>query len=259
MGTEEMEVRESRVLRRLHAGEVARSIKLNISDPRMVELGAMCGFDSIWLDMEHVPTDWKSIEEGVRAAKIYDADVVVRVEKGSYSDYVRPFEADAAGIIVPHVMCADEARNIVRTTRFHPTGMRPLDGGNADGAYCLIGFDDYMKQSNQRKFVCVQIEDAKSLPALDAIAEIEGIDMIFFGPGDFSQSIGHPGEWTHPDLVEARERIAKACRLNGKYAATVGGPGNYRQLVDMGYSYISIGADVVGLGEYFNKLLSVCV
>ncbi len=88
----------------------------------------MCGFDAIWMDMEHVPTDWQSIENGIRAAKIYDADLVVRVERGTYSDYVRPFESDASGIIVPHIMNAQEVRQIVRTTRFHPLGMRPVDG-----------------------------------------------------------------------------------------------------------------------------------
>jgi len=254
-----MEMRKSRVLETLRAGKVAKSIKLNLHDPKIAEIAGMCGFDAIWMDMEHVPTDWQSIENGIRAAKIYDADLVVRVERGTYSDYVRPFESDASGIIVPHIMNAQEVRQIVRTTRFHPLGMRPVDGGNTDGAFCMIDFNEYLRQANANRFVCVQIEDVEPLDQLEEIASVEGIDMIFFGPGDFSQSLGCPGQWDHPKLVSTRKLIAEVCHKHGKYAATVGGPGNYKQLVDMGYTYINIGADVVGLSSYFSRLLSECL
>lgn len=253
-----MEMRKSRVLEKLRAGEVVRSIKVNLSDPKVIEIAGLCGFDSIWLDMEHVPTDWKTIEEGVRAAKIYNADVVVRVEKGSYSDYVKPFEADAAGIIVPHIMSAQEVHQVIKTTRFFPLGLRPVDGGNADGLYCMMDFTTYLRQANDNRFVCVQIEDVESMRDLEEIAEIDGLDMIFFGPGDFSQSLGRPGVWEDDQLVQARETIAKVCQKYGKYAATVGGVTNYTQLVDMGYSFINIGADVVGLSDYYSRLLNTC-
>ncbi len=68
-----------------------------------------------------------------RAAKVFDVDAIVRVPRGSYSDMIRPLELDAAGIMVPHVMSAEDARQVVRWTRFAPVGLRPLDGGNADG------------------------------------------------------------------------------------------------------------------------------
>ena len=253
-----MEMRKSRVLEILKKGGVARCIKLNLFDPKIVEIAGMCGFDSVWLDMEHVPTDWDTLENGVRAGKIYNTDVMVRVEKGSYSDYIKPLELDAAGIIVPHLMSLEEARHIVQTTRFHPLGKRPIDGGNADGAYCQIDLLDYAKQANENRIVCVQIEDVEPLPELEEIAQLDGIDMILFGPGDFSQSLGKPGEWENPELLKTRERVAEVCRKYGKYPATVGGPGNYSTLVNMGYQFINIGADVVGLSEYFKSLLETC-
>jgi 4-hydroxy-2-oxoheptanedioate aldolase len=248
-------MRKSRVLEKLRAGRVVSCIKLNLCDPRVAEIAAMAGFDCIWLDMEHVPTDWATIENAVRAAKIYDADVMVRVAKGSYSDYLRPFEADAAGIMVPHLMSLEEARRVVRTTRFHPLGRRPIDGGNADGAYCAIDLPDYIRQANANRFVCVQIEDPEPLAELESIAQVEGIDLVLFGPGDFSQGIGFPGQWDHPKIRETRERIARVCGKYGRYAATVGAPADRRELEAMGYRFIGIGADVVGLGEYFRKTL----
>ncbi|HRQ52109.1 MAG TPA: aldolase/citrate lyase family protein, partial [Agriterribacter sp.] len=80
-------------------------------------------------------------------------------------------------------------------------------------------------------------------------------DMLFFGPGDFSQGIGAPGVWDHPTLIETRKKIAEAAKKHGKFAGTVGGPANLKELNEMGYRFVSIGADVVGLKNYYASLL----
>ena len=250
-----MHMRPSRVLRRLRAGQVAVCTKLNLTDPRVVELAAQSGFDCVWLCNEHVPTDWLLLENMIRAAKVYDVDTLVRVAKGSYSDMVRPLEADSTGIMVPHLMSVAEARYVVRTTRFHPLGRRPVDGGNVDGAFCRVPFAQYLEEANRERFVIVQIEDPEPLADLDEIAAIEGIDMLFFGPGDFSQGIGHPGEWNHPLILETRERLARLCAAHGKIAGTVAGTANAAALVEMGYRFLSVGADVIALSEYYDRTM----
>ncbi|MFI4910071.1 MAG: HpcH/HpaI aldolase/citrate lyase family protein [Sedimentisphaeraceae bacterium JB056] len=251
-----MNMRPSRVLKKLRAGENVMCVKLNLADVRVAEIAAMCGIDCIWLDMEHVPADWQTIENQIRAAKTYDVDALVRISKGSYSDYVRPLEADAAGIMVPHLMSLKEAKDIVRTTRFHPIGRRPVDGGNADGGYCMVDFNDYLKTANQQRFVIVQIEDPEPLDELEEIAKLDGIDMLFFGPGDFSQGIGKPGQWDDPLISQTRKRIAEVAKANGKFAGTVGGPGNVKELNEMGYQFVNLGADVIALGQYFKNIVS---
>ena len=251
-----MQMRPSRVLKKLRNNEIVTCTKINLSDPRATEIAAMCGFDCLWLDMEHVPTDWQTAENQIRSAKVYDVDVMVRVAKGPYSDYTVPLEADAAGIMVPHLMSTKEAKEIVHWTRFHPLGRRPVDGGNADGRYCLVDFNDYVQTANKERFVIVQIEDPEPLHELDAIAQVEGIDMLFFGPGDFSQGIGTPGKWDNPQIAEVRKAIADVCKKHNKFAGTVGGTGNFQELVDMGYQFISVGADVVGLWTYYKDILS---
>src|SRR5262245_5873932 len=97
-------MRRSRVLRKLRAGGGGSSFKINPSCARTAELVAMQGFDCVWTDREHTANDWASIEQQVWATKAHDADLLVRVSRGSYSDYVRALELDAAGIMVPHVM-----------------------------------------------------------------------------------------------------------------------------------------------------------
>ncbi len=245
-----LKMRPSRVLAKLRAGGVASCFKLNLADARAVEIVGLAGFDCMWADLEHIANDWSLVEKQIWAAKGWDLDVMVRVARGGYSDYIRPLEMDAAGIIVPHVMSLADAKQVVWMTRFHPIGRRPVDGGNADAAYCNVDFVEYLRQANEQRFIAIQIEDPEPLAELDSIAQLEGIDIIFFGPGDFSHGIGAPGQWDHPAISETRRRIAQVCREHGKVAGTVGSPATLQELVDMGYRFLSMGADVIGLSQY---------
>lgn len=254
-------MRKSRVLEKLRAGKVATCFKLNMSGVEGAEIAALAGFDCLWVDREHVVQSWTDIKAQNLAAKAYGADTMVRVSRGPYSDLIKPLEIDATGILVPHVMSLEDAKNVVHYTRFHPIGRRPIDGGNADGAYCLLDFDKYLQQANEQRFVVLQIEDPEPLQDLEAIAALPGFDMLFFGPADFSQGIGTPGDFSNPLLIETRKRIAAVAHKYGKFAATTGSVNNLPELVDMGYNFVSLGADVCAVGDCccniineFNKL-----
>lgn len=249
-----MHMKPSRTLARLRAGQIATCTKLNLADPRAVEIAALAGFDCVWLDYEHTANTPLGIENMVRAAKAYGADSVVRVPRGSYSDLIHPLEVDATGIMVPHVMSLADARQIVHFTRFHPVGRRPVDGGNADGAFCFIAGPDYIREANEQRFVIVQIEDPEPLPELEAIAQLPGLDVLFFGPTDFSQGIGVPFQFDDPRIAETRRQIAAAARRHGKFAGTVATADNLPALYDEGYRFLSLGADVLALGQYFRGL-----
>jgi len=251
----EWKMRESKVLRKLRAGKIALCTKTNLSDPRAVEIAAMSGFDCVWTCQEHIGNDYRVIQEQILAAKAHDCDLVCRVPKGSYSDCIRPLELDATGIMIPHVMSLQEAKDIVKTTRFHPVGRRPLDGGNADGKYCQVPLKEYLEQSNRERFVILQIEDPEPLDELEAIAALDGYDMLFFGPGDFTHSIGDPGNFSNPLVQETRKRIAETANKHGKIAGTVGSLANYKELVDMGYRFINIGADVCALTAAYTEII----
>jgi len=256
MNREPIHMRPSRVLRKLRAGEAVACLKLNLADAIAAEIAAIAGFDCVWTDMEHVANDWSVIQQQVWAAKAHDTDVLVRVARGGYSDYIRPLELDAAGIMIPHVMGLGDAESVVRMTRFQPVGRHPIDGGNADAAYCRVDLTDYVHQANDQRFVVLQIEDPEPLDELEAIAALEGYDMLFFGPGDFSHGIGAVGQWDHPQITETRQRIAEVATAHGKFAGTASGVDNVAELLAMGYRFLSIGADVVALGAYCDELLA---
>ena len=117
----------------------------------------------------------------------------------------------------------------------------------------LSGAEDYIKYSNEEKLTIVQIEDIEAYEQLEEIAQVPGIDMIFFGPADFSQgnkSVGRPDS----EVDRVRRLVAKTARKYGKFAGTVGSLANFDQLVDMGYTFVSMGADVVALTAYFKNI-----
>lgn len=247
--------RPCRALERMRAGEIINCFKLNLDSSRVVEMAGIVEFDSLWTCSEHTANDYALIERQILAAKAYDMDIIVRVARGSYSDLIRPLELDAAGIMVPHVMSAEDAREVARRTRFWPVGRRPADGGNADGQFCLLNFQEYCKFVNENRMVIIQIEDPEPMDELDEICQVEGIDMIFFGPGDYSCAIGVPGELRHPKVEEARIRIAETARKYGKLAGTTGSTANFAEYAAMDYNLINIGADVVGIAGYCRNLL----
>lgn len=252
-----MKTRPSRVLQLLRDGQLPTTLKINLSDPRVIEAAALCGVDAVWLCQEHVPNDWLSLEHQIRAARIHNIDTLVRVGRGSYSDYVRPFEADATGIIVPHVGSEAEARQIVEWTRFHPVGKRALDGGNIDGQFCLVPTDEYLHHSNTERIIILQIESPEALENVEKIAAVPGFNGILFGPGDFSHRIGKAGQLDAPEVVAARKRVAAACKAHGKFAMTAGLIAPFPELVAEGYHVINIGADVVAVTSYVKQRLEL--
>ncbi len=249
-----MNMRKSRTLEILRSGKTAFSVKLNTADPRIVEMAAMMDIPCIWVDMEHTANDYQITEQQILTAKIYNTDILTRVPRGSYSDYIRPLELDASGLMVPHVMSPEDAKKVVHMTRFYPLGRRPVDGGNADAKYGQIPQAEYNRQANEERFIILQIEDPEAMEQIDEIAQVPGYDILFFGPGDYSHSIGHSGEMDHPDVVAGFQKVADAAKKYGKFAGTVGSINNAQDLMKMGYQYINLGADVVGLCQYFGKI-----
>lgn len=248
-------MRKSRVLEKLRIGEATNCFKVNSKDAQISELASMMGFDCIWVDMEHSGLDWSVLASHVWATKSQNTDLMVRVSRGSYSDYIRPLELDATGIMVPHIMNLQDAKDVINMVRFHPQGRRPIDGGNADGGYSIHNFAQYLDHSNSQRFVILQIEDPEPLDDLEEIAQLEGYDMLFFGPGDFSQGIGKPGQWDEALLIETRHRVAEVANRFGKFAGTVGSSNDVLELKNMGYHFINMGADVIAIKEYCNHLL----
>jgi len=118
------------------------------------------------------------------------------------------------------------------------------------------GILEYLEAANKERFVCYQIEDPEALGDLEAMAELEGVDALFFGPGDYSVALGVPGQLQNEEIEKVRKQVARIARKHNKIAATVSGTETVGEYVDMGYNLLSVGADVLALSQYAERVLS---
>jgi 2-dehydro-3-deoxyglucarate aldolase/4-hydroxy-2-oxoheptanedioate aldolase len=231
-------LREGRPLRLYALGQLCH--------PKLIELiGCLGGFDAMWLDQEHVGLTIGQIEDATRAARAAGIDTFVRLAATDYATVMRPLEAGAGGVMAAMVRSAREVQDIVRWARFHPQGLRGVNGSGIDGRFSTISMRDYFQQSNERIVVGIQIEHIDAVNDVEAIAAVAGVDFLFIGPGDLSQSMGIPGQWEHPDTWAAIERVAGVCKDRGMpWGILPLGAAHARRCLDLGCRMFSIGLDV---------------
>lgn len=239
-------MRDSRIKAKLRRNEPALITTLHYIDPTLYEMASLMGFDGIWMDMEHHSYSLETAATLMCAARVGASDIVARPAKGEFMRLCRMLEAGASGIMYPRCESAAEAAEVVRWMKFAPAGERGLDGASADAPYCSAPLKEYLRKANDETLVIIQIESPKALEELDAIAKVPGVDVLMFGPGDFSVLAGVPGEFDHPSLAAARQKISKAAKNAGIHWGTVSAtPEHTSSLLDMGARFICHGADII--------------
>ncbi len=239
-------MRPSTIKAKLRRGEPVLVTSLHLLDASLYELVSLMGFDGIWMDLEHHTSSVETAAERMRAARVGTTDILARPAKGEFMRLGRMLEAGAHGILYPRCDDADEAREVVTWSKFAPLGRRGFDGGNPDMPYCSMPVDRYIREANDQTFVAVQIEDPTALDRVEEIAAVEGVDILFLGPADFSILSGVPGQFDHALVKDAIQRIAAAAKGAGKFWGMPSpSPERTRQLLDMGATFIAHGADIV--------------
>ena len=125
-------------------------------------------------------------------------------------------------------------------------GKRGFDGSGPDVPYLMQPMVPYLKEANEQTFVLIQIEEPHAVAEADAIAAVPGVDMLMLGPGDFSVLTGIPGQFGHPSIADAIQKVADAAKKHGKFwAATCGTPAYAKRMIEMGCSLVFHGCDIV--------------
>jgi 4-hydroxy-2-oxoheptanedioate aldolase len=146
----------------------------------------------------------------------------------------------------PRCESAVEAAEVVQWAKFAPLGRRGADCGNPDMPYLTMPVADYVKAANEQTFIVMQLEDPEAVERADEIAAVPGIDVLFFGVGDFSVLSGFPGRFDHPQVEEAVKRVAAAARKAGiHWGMPCFSPEHGRKLLDMGARFLAHSADIV--------------
>jgi 2-dehydro-3-deoxyglucarate aldolase/4-hydroxy-2-oxoheptanedioate aldolase len=213
--------------------------------PKLVEVvGLHGGHHAVWLDQEHAGLSIEQIEQAARAARASGIDSFVRLAPTDYATVMRALEAGAGGVMAAMIRSARQAEEVVRWAKFHPRGLRGINGSGFDGRYGTIPLVEYLPRANADTFVAIQIEHIDAVEEVEQIASIPDLDILFIGPADLSQSMGIPGEWDHPRLWQAIERVAQAARASGtNWAFLPLKPAHARRCLEMGCRMLSLGID----------------
>jgi 4-hydroxy-2-oxoheptanedioate aldolase len=241
-------MRPSKIKAKLKRDEPALVTTVHFTDPSAYELVSLMGFDGLWMDLEHHAASVETANGLMRAARVGTADILARPAKGEFMRLGRILESGAQGIMYPRCDSAEEAREVVKWAKFAPQGRRGIDTGNPDAPYCSLPLGRYVHEANEQTFIVVQLEDRDAVARAREIAEVPGVDVLFFGPGDFSVLSGIPGQFDHPMVEEAVRAVAAAAKSAGKHwGMPVGTPERAKQLLDMGARLLAHGADLLWL------------
>ena len=154
-------------------------------------------------------------------------------------EIIAPFmDRGAWGVQVPHVNTAEEARAAVDAVKYHPLGHRGMFSGSRPADYGLSGSTaEYVEDANRNTLVCLMLEEVEAIENLEPMVEVEGVDVFFIGSGDLSQSMGYPGQQTHPEVQELMAKGVSIIREAGQVAG-VSCPDSYvPKFLDMGVQY----------------------
>ena len=152
-------MKKSIVREKMSKGAPILAAKINFMNPDMAELIGYAGYDVLWICNEHAYINPDTLKNILRTAKITGIDMMVRTSygKGDYTDLIRPLEAGAQGLMIPHIHDKEQLEFIVRECKFHPLGMRGVDAVNQDADQGYASMLDYMKFANDNTFIVAQI------------------------------------------------------------------------------------------------------
>lgn len=248
-------MRKSKTLARIRSGEIIRSCVLGHYIPAYIFHAARVGYDCLWLDLEHRVLTTHEIHSLLALSHLHDIDIMVRPPTLEKTGLYRYLEDGAAGLMIPHVSTAEKAKMLVDAVKFPPIGDRGIDNAGLDADYFIHDADEYVAWANRETFLCVQIETPEGVRNAESIAAVEGVDMVFVGPGDLGLRLRQSGEMS---LDEAWTKVADACKQHDvAFGGPTGAPGEAKKRRDLGAQLLVVSGEfqsmVNGLNEDFRK------
>jgi 4-hydroxy-2-oxoheptanedioate aldolase len=216
------------------------------SPSSFVEILGGLGFDFFIIDFEHGSHSFIDIEGLVLSANKSGVTPIVRVPNTMKGIIPKLLDSGVEGILVPCINSKVDAQEIVSISNFFPIGKRGMETYSRSGNYGLIPVKKYLSEANKKTIVAVQIEDITGAENLKEILEVEGLDVIFIGPYDLSQSMGIPGQVDHPKLISKIEEMVKLILQKKTTAAGIyiDNPKNVKRWADLGVQFLAVSVDI---------------
>ncbi len=229
---------------KLLAKELQIGLWLSLASPYTAELCGGAGFDWLTIDGEHGPNDLRSILSQLQALAGSASQPIVRAVAGEAWMLKQLLDIGAQTLLIPMVETAEQAGALVAAVRYPPRGIRGVGAAVARAS----GFDrqpGYLAGADADICLLVQVETARGLENLEAIAAVPGIDGLFIGPADLSASLGHLGDPTAPAAQAAIDDGVRRIVATGKAAGILmSDPALIQRAIDLGASFVAVGSDV---------------
>jgi 2-keto-3-deoxy-L-rhamnonate aldolase RhmA len=227
---------------KLAADEPVYGLWITLESASLTDMAVSLGLDWVVIDAEHGHLGWKEINEHVRACLRSDTVVLVRIAECSTALTKRVLDIGADGIVVPWVETVEDVEAALSDCRYPPEGRRGIGGERATAwGQCTA---EHTEKANDHVLVVPLIERIDAAPHVPAICALDGIDVVYFGPADFSSSAGFRGQWEGPGIAEKILELKDTIRDSGKQcgliAKDVDDLSNRR---DQGFRMIGIGSD----------------
>jgi 2-dehydro-3-deoxyglucarate aldolase/4-hydroxy-2-oxoheptanedioate aldolase len=228
---------------RIRSGEPTVGTFLNLGSSVTAEICAAAGYDWLLIDLEHGSGTSADLLTQLQAISGTGATPLVRVELNARTAASRALDAGAGGVMFPRIESAADAREAIGYMRFPPGGSRGVAAQNRAGRFGTVPLGDLGTLEDELVGI-VQVETLGSLAEIEAIAAVDGVDVLFVGPGDLSYTLGVPGRTDEPSYRDALGSVVAAARGNGCAAGVlVRDVAEASRHLELGFTFIGIGSD----------------
>lgn len=215
---------------------------VTLESPAITEIAVHCGLDWIVVDAEHGHLDWHNIAEHVRACVRSNTVALVRVSHIDEGIIKRVLDIGADGIVVPHIESATDWRRALSYARYPPAGIRGIGAERA--TKWGSAFAEHVADANEHLMTIPIIESVKGGEHIDEIIAVEGTEIVFFGPADYSASAGYAGEWEGKGIAETINSIKNKIIAAGKNCGVMArSQDDLKNRYQQGFRMLSVGAD----------------
>ncbi|PKP61646.1 aldolase [Candidatus Atribacteria bacterium HGW-Atribacteria-1] len=249
-------MKKNHLKKALHEGKIIFGPFLKITDPAVVEIMGFAGFDFVIIDEEHGPISMESAQNMIRAAESVNITPVIRVGNNDEALILQALDIGALGIEIPQINSRYDAERAVKSVKYSPQGERGVCRYVRAANYSSMDKFKYFKYANEETIIIAHIEGVEGINNLNEILLVPGIDVIFIGPYDLSQSLGIPGEVNHSLVIEKMKEVILKCKQNkiavGTFADDVE---TAKSWISLGVQYMSFSVDVGILYEASKNII----
>jgi len=242
------------IKKRMQNGDTVFGTWCMLPSSFVVDVIARTGLDFVVLDMEHGSLSWETAENMVRAAQLHHCQPIIRVGDDHENTILHALETGCKALMVPHVSTQESALNIVKSALYAPKGVRGLSPYTRCHNYTHLNFERSLLDHANETLIGVLVEGSEGIENLQEIAAVDGIDLIYLGMYDISQSVGLPGQLEHPKVMDQLYKCLSVIINSGKFAGTFSRDLDAcKEFREMGFNFIAYVADSFAITRFYHN------